>query len=73
MRALATLLAMSSKGKAANRQQLGIRVDGDLVVEAKVLAARQRRRLNEVVEEALRDLLKKYRNQLGKFPLAADV
>ncbi len=60
MRALATLLAMSSKGKAANRQQLGIRVDGDLVVEAKVLAARQRRRLNEVVEEALRDLLKKY-------------
>ena len=63
MRALATLLAMSSKGKAANRQQLGIRVDGDLVVEAKVLAARQRRRLNEVVEEALRDLLKKYRKK----------
>ncbi len=63
MRALATLLAMSSKGKAANRQQLGIRVDGDLVVEAKVLAARQRRRLNEVVEEALRDLLKKYREK----------
>ncbi len=63
MRALATLLAMSSKGKAANRQQLGIRVDGDLVVEAKVLAARQRRRLNEVFEEAIRDLLKKYREK----------
>ncbi len=63
MRPLATLLAMSSKGKPANRQQLGIRVDGDLVVEAKVLAARQRRRLNEVVEEALRDLLKKYREK----------
>jgi len=63
MRALTTLLAMSSKGKAANRQQLGIRVDGDLVVEAKVLAARQRRRLNEVFEEAIRDLLKKYREK----------
>ena len=63
MRALATLLAMSARGKAANRQQLGIRVDGDLVVETKVLAARQRRRLNEVVEEALRDLLKKYREK----------
>ena len=48
---------------AANREQLGIRVDKDLVVEAKVLAARQRRRLNEVVEEALRDLLKKYREK----------
>jgi len=31
-----------------------------LIIEAKVLAARQRRRLNEVVEEAIQDLLKKY-------------
>ncbi len=60
---LVSLAAMPRKNAAANREQLGIRVDKDLVVEAKVLAARQRRRLNEVVEEALRDLLKKYREK----------
>jgi len=60
---LVSLAAMPPKNAAANREQLGIRVDKDLVVEAKVLAARQRRRLNEVVEEALRDLLKKYREK----------
>ncbi|MBI4001584.1 MAG: hypothetical protein HY348_07355 [Nitrospira defluvii] len=42
------------------RQQMGVRIAGNLIVEAKVLAARQHRRLNEVVEEALQDLLKKY-------------
>ena len=42
------------------KQQVGVRIDRALVVEAKVLAVRQQRRLNEVVEEALRDLLKKY-------------
>ncbi len=60
---LVSLAAMPPKHAAANREQLGIRVDKDLVVEAKVLAARQRRRLNEVVEEAMRDLLKKYREK----------
>jgi predicted HicB family RNase H-like nuclease len=45
------------------KQQIGVRLDPTLVIEAKVLAARQRRRLNEVVEEALRDLLKKHRAQ----------
>ena len=60
---LVSLAAMPQKNAAANREQLGIRVDKDLVVEAKVLAARHRRRLNEVVEEALRDLLKKYREK----------
>ena len=52
------------KGDTADsKQQLGGRIDSALVVEAKVLAARQRKRLNEVVEEALRDLLKKYRDK----------
>jgi len=46
-----------------SKQQLGVRIDSDLVVETKVLAARQRKRLNEMVEEALRDLLKKYREK----------
>lgn len=43
--------------------QVGARVHEDLLVEVKVLATRQRRRFNELVEEALRDLLKKYREK----------
>ena len=46
-----------------DKQQVGIRININLVVETKVLAARQRRRLNDVVEEALKDLLKKYREK----------
>ncbi len=42
------------------KQQMGVRINENLIVEAKVLAARQRRRLNEVIEEAIQDLLKKY-------------
>ena len=52
---------MKDNEAAAGKQQLGVRIDTTLVVEAKVLAVHQRRRLNELVEEALRDLLKKYR------------
>ncbi len=51
------------KAKPAPKQQLGVRIDAELVVEAKVLAVRQRKRVNEVVEEALRDLLRKYRDK----------
>ena len=54
---------MKDNESPASKQQLGVRIDTPLVVEAKVLAARQQRRLNEVVEEALRDLLKKYREK----------
>jgi predicted HicB family RNase H-like nuclease len=54
---------MKDHESRATKQQLGVRIDTPLVVEAKVLAARQQRRLNEVVEEALRDLLKKYREK----------
>ncbi len=54
---------MRSKAGSRPKQQLGVRVDADLVVEAKVLAVRQRRRVNDLVEEALRDLLKKYRDK----------
>jgi hypothetical protein len=43
--------------------QVGARVPEDLLVEIKVLATRQRRRFNELVGEALRDLLKKYREK----------
>lgn len=54
---------MTEKGSPASKQQLGVRIDTALVVEAKVLAARQQCRLNELIEEALRDLLKKYREK----------
>ncbi len=38
-------------------------MDAELDLGAKVLAVRQRRRVNVLVEEALRDLLKKYREK----------
>ncbi len=60
---IATLCAMRTKAETPPKQQLGVRVDAELVVEAKVLAVRQRRRVNELVKEALRDLLKKYREK----------
>ena len=60
---IATLCAMRTKAGTPPKQQLGVRVDSNLVVEAKVLAVRQRRRVNDLVEEALRDLLKKYKDR----------
>lgn len=46
-----------------SRKQIGVRIAGDLIIETKVLAARQGRKLNEVIEEALQDLLKKYQGR----------
>lgn len=43
--------------------QVGARIPENLLVEVKVLATRQRRRLNELVEEAFNDLLAKYRDK----------
>jgi len=54
----ATLRPMDDQD--TSKQQMGVRIAGNLLIEAKVLAARQQRRLNDVVEEALKDLLKKY-------------
>ena len=48
--------------------QVGARVPEEVLVEIKVLATRQRKRFNELVEEALRDLLKKYREKKGIVP-----
>ena len=44
-------------------QQLGVRIKAELAVDAKVLAVRQHRRFKDLIEEALRDLLKKYREK----------
>lgn len=43
------------------RMQIGIRVDMDLYDEVKVIAIRQRRRFNDMFEEAMKDLIEKYR------------
>ena len=43
--------------------QVGARVPENLLIEIKVLATRQRRRFNELVEEALNDLLLKHREK----------
>jgi hypothetical protein len=54
---------MAEKAVNPETQQLGVRIETDLAVDVKVLAVRQRRRFKDLVEEALRDLLKKYREK----------
>jgi hypothetical protein len=49
--------------KSPKKQQIGARVDIELLTEVRVLSARQRRRFNELIEEAMQDLLKKYREK----------
>jgi hypothetical protein len=43
--------------------QVGARVPENVLVEIKVLATRQRRRFNELVEEAFNYLLTKYKDK----------
>ncbi|MDZ4733671.1 MAG: hypothetical protein SGJ16_08805 [Nitrospirota bacterium] len=50
-------------GARLHNPQVGARVSEEVLVEIKVLATRQRKRFNELVEEALRDLLRKYRDK----------
>jgi hypothetical protein len=54
---------MPKVSASSEKQQLGVRVVRSLVDETKILAIRQHRPLNDLVEEALRDLLKKHRAQ----------
>ena len=55
-------------GVRLHNPQVGARVSEEVLVEIKVLATRQRKRFNEVVEEALRDLLQKYKEKKGLLP-----
>ena len=43
------------------KRQIGPRIDAALVKQIQILAIQQDRGFNDVIEEALRDLLKKYR------------
>lgn len=54
---------MASNRPKAARKQTGARLNEDLVVEVRVLAIRERRGFNELMEEAMEDLLKKYREK----------
>ena len=45
------------------RQQYGLRLDPQLMREIKHLSVDEQKQLNELAEEALRDLLKKYREK----------
>lgn len=55
---------MKETATKPNRKQLGVRIDQDLIIEAKVLAVRKGQGLNDLVEEALKDLLKKYKGKV---------
>ena len=44
------------------REPFGVRLDMDLVTDIKILAAKKRSAVNLLVEEALRDLLRKYKD-----------
>lgn len=54
---------MSEQPQAAI--QIAGPVDRDLLKEIRILATQQGRRLNILIDEAIRDLLKKYRHQLN--------
>lgn len=45
------------------RKQYGLRLDAQLMREVEHLAVDEQKWLNELTEEALRDLLKKYREK----------
>jgi predicted transcriptional regulator len=51
---------MATKKKSGERKSAIIRLDNELMKEVKILAVRQDKAFNSIVEEALRDLLKKY-------------
>ena len=46
-----------------NRKMYNTTLDSDLIREIKILAARLDKRQNDVLEEAIQDLLKKYKSK----------
>jgi metal-responsive CopG/Arc/MetJ family transcriptional regulator len=45
------------------RKMYNTTLDADLIKEIKILAAQLEKRHNDLIEEAIRDLLKKYKSQ----------
>jgi len=54
---------MTSHNVRKSKRQIGARVDDALIKEIRILAIHQERRPNELIDEALRDLLKKYKEK----------
>jgi hypothetical protein len=60
-----TVRAVTEQGNGKSKRQIGPRVEESLSKEVRILAIRQGRGFNDLVEEALRDLLKKYQAKKG--------
>jgi uncharacterized protein (DUF4415 family) len=59
---------VTDQGDEKPKRQIGPRIDEDLSKEVRILGIRQGRGFNELIEEALRDLLKKYQAKKGPPP-----
>ena len=57
-------MARRSEGK--ERKQCGLRLEVDLVRKLQHLAVDEGKRMNDLVEEAIQDLLKKYHEKLAR-------
>ena len=55
------MVRKSASPSKSPREPFGVRLDPELVTSVKILAAKKRTQVNLLVEEALKDLLKKYR------------
>ena len=51
----------SQQPSSQPREPFGVRIDPELVTAMKILAAKKRTQVNLLVEEAIKDLLQKYR------------
>ena len=56
-------VAMARPRSPKQRKQYGLRLDPQLMREIEYLSVDQQKYLNELTEEAFRDLLKKYREK----------
>lgn len=57
---------MSREKSVIDRKPFGFRLDSELVKSLKILAIEQSRAVNELLEESLQDLVKKYKNGSSK-------
>ena len=63
-----TVRAVTEQGDGKSKRQMGPRLDESLAKEVRILAIRQGQGFNDLIEEALRDLLKKYQAKKGLLP-----
>ncbi len=54
---------MAREKSPIERKSFGIRLDPDLVKELKILAAKKDSQVNHLLEEAIKDLLEKYKGE----------